>query len=1096
MKSSLKKNVVLSILALALAFLPNINISNEQKFTQITPKESSSHILPFIHIVGGVSGNWSSAEAEDWCYVKNGVYIIENVTINAGNSPTGSGILITDSKNDYFIIRNCTIENAGTGSYDAGIKLENTCNGTIFNNTCSNNGRDGILLDNNCNNNTILENILFNNTQHGIRLNKLCYYNKITGNTVYENNYGIQITDNCHNNNITGNTLNSNEFYGLWLEYCDNNNITGNIANFNTRYGIYLYWSEWNNITGNTINDNALIGIYLDYFTINNLIRNNTINRNDLGIRLEQSDFNNVSENVLKDNNYCIYEVSCVGNLITDNDCTIPIVQTSISIDGTATGVGAHNWSWAFNQGLCTGSGTDLDPYIIENFKISGFGVENGIDIQNSNVSFFIQGCIIYNSLTAIYLENVNNSRLIKNNCSGNKDGIYLIYGCFNNVIFGNIANDNYQNGIYLEENCNYTLISCNTANNNNPAGILLKYSGYNNITGNIAIGNKYDGIFFDQGCDYNTITGNTVNSNFYGIEIVIGKFNNITGNTANYNEFYGIVIETGIKSIIMGNTANNNSDYGIYIKENSNNNTISGNNVNGNNDEGIYISNYCINNSISGNIVNDNYRGITIDFHSEFNIISGNTVNYNEEGIFLTLYCHNNTISENNIKSIAKGISLGDGCQDNTISGNNVKNCEDKGISFSEGCDSNEFTDNIIYNNSMGIDLSDCSDNSFYGNFFVNNTKHVNDEGTNNVWNSTTIGNYWDNYTEVHPNLAIDVDDNGIGDVPYNISLTPLIQDYLPIFDDEAPTILIDSPSSGTTFGYMAPSFNVRITDDYLYEMWYSLDGGLHIFIFTENDTINQSAWDAITDGNVTLTFYASDKPKKIGTAEVMIIKDYKAPTISINSPSSGDVFSNTAPSFNVRITDHYLNTMWYTIDGGLHNYTFTTNSTINQTVWNTMLDGAYTLTFYANDDLGHIGSAGVNFIKDTVAPVITINSPIEGEKFGKNAPSFTITIIEENLDTSWYSFDGGLINYTITDNRVFNQDAWAALTKGEITITFYAIDLAGNEATESVTVIKSIPSDGMGPGIIAIIVVSSVVGGIVLVAVVYILLKKRGVI
>ncbi len=44
------------------------------------------------------------------------------------------------------------------------------------------------------------------------------------------------------------------------------------------------------------------------------------------------------------------------------------------------------------------------------------------------------------------------------------------------------------------------------------------------------------------------------------------------------------------------------------------------------------------------------------------------------------------------------------------------------------------------------------------------------------------------------------------------------------------------------------------------------------------------------------------------------------------------------------------------------------------------------------------------------------------------------------------WYSFDGGLHNYTIEDDSLFEQSTWASLTAGEITITFYARDLAGN--------------------------------------------------
>ena len=58
--------------------------------------------------------------------------------------------------------------------------------------------------------------------------------------------------------------------------------------------------------------------------------------------------------------------------------------------------------------------------------------------------------------------------------------------------------------------------------------------------------------------------------------------------------------------------------------------------------------------------------------------------------------------------------------------------------------------------------------------------------------------------------------------------------------------------------------------------------------------------------------------------------------------------------------------------------------------------------------------------------------------------------------------------------------------------TITFYARDIAGNETTEEVLVIKSVPS-GLDPSMIIIIVVVSVVGGVAVISVVYIFMKKR---
>jgi len=100
---------------------------------------------------------------------------------------------------------------------------------------------------------------------------------------------------------------------------------------------------------------------------------------------------------------------------------------------------------------------------------------------------------------------------------------------------------------------------------------------------------------------------------------------------------------------------------------------------------------------------------------------------------------------------------------------------------------------------------------------------------------------------------------------------------------------------------------------------------------------------------------------------------------------------------------------------------------------------------------------------------------------------------ITDDFLDKMWYTLDGGLNNYTFTENGTINQVAWEALPQGSVTITFYARDIVGNEAFEEVMIIKSIPSGGIDPTIIMVIVVVSVVGGIAVIAVIYIFMKKR---
>jgi len=153
-------------------------------------------------------------------------------------------------------------------------------------------------------------------------------------------------------------------------------------------------------------------------------------------------------------------------------------------------------------------------------------------------------------------------------------------------------------------------------------------------------------------------------------------------------------------------------------------------------------------------------------------------------------------------------------------------------------------------------------------------------------------------------------------------------------------------------------------------------------------------------------------------------------------------------------------LNSTWYTIDDGLTNFTFTgTSDTINQAAWNAQLNGPVIIRFYANDSVGNVGFAEITVYKDTTAPSITINSPITNQLFGSVAPSFDLTIVDGDLDTTWYTLDGGLTNYTfVGTSGTINQAGWDALPSGTTLIMFYANNTFGNLGYTTVSVIKDI--------------------------------------
>ncbi|MFX1570683.1 MAG: NosD domain-containing protein [Promethearchaeota archaeon] len=340
--------------------------------------------------------------------------------------------------------------------------------------------------------------------------------------------------------------------------------------------------------------------------------------------------------------------------------------------------------------------------------------------------------------------------------------------------------------GILIENSNDFFIIkNCTVYNSGNgleDAGIkLISVSNGILINNNFSSNNKYGMYLFDS--DVNTVIGNTVNNNNeWGVYLWQSNNNTVSGNIANNNTYRGINLYLCDNNMISGNYVHNSTDYGIYI-DTSNNNTISGNIVNNNIEYGMYIITSDNNIILENNAHKNSYVGIQLE-GSFYNKILGNNVQNNSwSGICLYL-SQENTVSGNiaSNNGVDGGILLYEFGSYNTISGNIFKN-NDYGIHLAAFCDNNTITENIILNNSItGLEItsSSCNNNSIYNNVFLNNTLHAKDDGSDNHWNTSLIGNYWDNYTGLD-NAPFD----GIGDIPYNISRTPLIRDFLPIFQN-----------------------------------------------------------------------------------------------------------------------------------------------------------------------------------------------------------------------------------------------------------------------------------------------------------------------
>ncbi len=522
-----------------------------------------------IIIDGSSSNNWTWASKFTWCTGSGTLkdpYIIKNANIDAND--IGSGIHIQDSS-VYFRIESSNIFNAQSNYWVAGIYLLRTGNGTIIDSQVSNNNGDAIGLEDS-RNNTIKNCVIEYNIGSGIIMTYYSNNNSVIDNTIRFNGGGIGISSEHSkiiNNNLVDNINDGISIHPGYSNLITKNNISGsfkgfslggynNTITFNTifsnQYGIYSVGGQtWHNIiVNNSIYDQSAYGIYLsdensryNSIYLNNL-RDNTNHAFDDGfsnywdsgsVGNYWDDYNGLDndDDGIGDTPYYI------SGLAGSRD-NFPIWDDGfngepIYIDDLATGVGAHNWTWASTRIWSTGLGTYSNPYLIKDLTINGQGLGSSIEIRNSNKFFSIENLNVYNS------GNINNI-----------DAGIRLYNVTNGMVFQNNCSFNGRNGIILTNSNNNSIIE-NIVNSNNGSGILL-FGEY-------------------QSCVNNTIiSNNAINNLLSGIEIFNSDFNYIFKNNVKKNIIVGIQLNEGSNNLIVQNLMANNTR-GIDVDSLSNNN-------------------------------------------------------------------------------------------------------------------------------------------------------------------------------------------------------------------------------------------------------------------------------------------------------------------------------------------------------------------------------------------------------------------------------------------------------------------------------------------------------------------------------------------
>ncbi|MFX0102346.1 MAG: NosD domain-containing protein [Candidatus Hodarchaeota archaeon] len=275
-------------------------------------------------------------------------YIIENLEIDAGG--VNSCIWIKDTTKP-LIIRNCTLNNSGSGAFDSGIRLEN-CNSI-----------------------------------------------NITECNISDNSMGVY-TFTSSSINISKNNISSNDIHGVWFSYSSTNKIIDNEINGNSGSGITLSLSNDNLITKNVVSFNAQNGIFIDTFCQYNDIYQNSISSNTVLEAKDDGSLNKWDNDVM--GNYWGNYTASNPNATHDGfiwDTPYVIVGSANARDNypVVNFLGSHSIiDIEGNTELIafpdkTGGGTLISPYLIQDLIISSRGGHFCIKLKDINIPLMIE---------------------------------------------------------------------------------------------------------------------------------------------------------------------------------------------------------------------------------------------------------------------------------------------------------------------------------------------------------------------------------------------------------------------------------------------------------------------------------------------------------------------------------------------------------------------------------------------------------------------------------------------------------------------------------------------------------------------------------
>ncbi|MGV8087420.1 MAG: BspA family leucine-rich repeat surface protein [Candidatus Woesearchaeota archaeon] len=690
---------------------------------------------------------------------KNYVTVINN-TITNNNTNNERGMEVTNSS--YGVYKDNYIQSL-YASINRGvlhIELEsknNTFSNNIINSSATgSNEASAILIEGNGSSNYFINNTLFVSSSSGTQ--------------------GVNIT--ATNGNHIFCLNNFTNINGYYVQDDNNTNF------YNCTYDSKNQGNIWYNVINNSVTITGTVSSSISSLNIGDAGAGYPYNiTTSLGkVTTGVTDYaplTTLSTESICRNNFATGETYTLENNITNNGTCFSVAAQNVVIDCNGHSITGNNATGAY-----------------------------GVYVTNHNLT--LKNCIISNYQHGIYLNNIDNNRLINSIVSTTYDyGIWFVSSDYN-YLYNVTARSNNELGIYIQDSSNNIFNQSSGINyGGGQYGTRIRFESYNNTFVEFNASSLDNIAFYIDGgnntlIDCKGITWRGVNNTgVYGIRstqlnttIINCKFDNFSSsiyltNTASNSTIinntitqtygtscsfssagcYGIYLSgtdyvTISNNIISPSNASGGGGIGLYNEANYNN--ITNNNI-----TGAYYSirigssnnNYLANNYILNSSYNGLYAHWVVGYNSYYNIFNNNTIyRSGSDGIYFNGAYHNTLSNNKVINSSIVGIHIGS-AHNNSITNNVINDSTQYGIRIFNGADNGSTIENISNNNFTnsgfaGI-LLESNDYIVVNNNRISNSNVDNERGmiiTNSSYNNINNNyiqtlNIWTTRGAIHIN-------------------------------------------------------------------------------------------------------------------------------------------------------------------------------------------------------------------------------------------------------------------------------------------------------------------------------------------------------